>query len=359
MNIPCKFRPLGNGGLPPGYMWVDFLENTGAQWIDTGLLFATGNIKTRTSSITHTTRNTVTGLLPYEYFGENDVDKGKLFAAYQETATIFTVDVIGISSRYFNNNVPNVANVCIDTENGFVELNGTRRSCTPITFEQTAVTLPIFAKKVWYKKTDLRVQPAKTGVRIHSFEVEAKANGNVQYGNFIPALDPTGTPCMFDTVSKQAFKNDGSGQFIAGIKNASQLRTVLRELPALTGQDMGTLTLSIPAEANTPEMQELLDSTEVHKNWELTIQERAAEVATYSLRRVRKVVWVRKLSAENGSYVDASGLRWQTEWCSAIYSPRGNDPTLHGYEPFDSVEQAVEAWGLMPYEELELEQEEL
>lgn len=175
----------------------------------------------------------------------------------------------------------------------------------------------------------------------------------------LPALDPSGTPCMFDIVSGTTFYNQGSIPFIVGIKDAAQLRTVLRKLRDLSGQDMGTLTLSISAEANTPEMQELLDSTETQKNWELTIQERAAEVATYSLRRVRKVVWVRKLSVENGSYVDASGLRWQTEWCSAIYSPLGNDPTLHGYEPFGSVEEACEAWCLVPYEEPELEQSEL
>lgn len=155
---------------------------------------------------------------------------------------------------------------------------------------------------------------------------------------------------MYDLVTRKPFKNAGTGQFVAGVKDSAQLRTVLRKLPDRTGQDMGTLTLSIPAEANTPEMQALLDTTETQKNWELTIQVRAAEVATYSLRRVRKVVWVRKVPTENGRYVAADGSRCQTEWCSAIYSPLGNDPTLHGYEPFDSVEQAVEAWGLTLYE---------
>ncbi|MBR2126968.1 MAG: hypothetical protein IJ943_09580 [Akkermansia sp.] len=176
---------------------------------------------------------------------------------------------------------------------------------------------------------------------------------------FIAALDSTGTPCLYDLVIKTALKNSGKGQFVAGVKDAAQLSTVLRKLPDLSGQDMGTLTLSIPAEGNTPEMQELLDTTETQKNWELKTQERAAAAATYSLRRVRKVVWVRRVPDKNGSYVDADGERWQTEWCSAIYSPRGNDPTLHGYEPFDSVEQAAEAWGLVPYEEPELEQDEI
>lgn len=201
-------------GMPMTYIRLEFLENTGTQWIDTGLLFATGNVKTRTSSISYASQNKITGNLPHEYFGENDVDKGKFFAAYQETTTTFTVTITGISNRYFHNKVPNVADVIIDTENGFVEVNGSRKSCTPFTFEQTAATLPIFAQKVWYSKTDIRVQRARTGVRIHSFEVEAKANGIVQHGNFIPALDPTGCPCLFDTVTFEPYYNKGTGQFL-------------------------------------------------------------------------------------------------------------------------------------------------
>lgn len=253
----------------PGYMRVDFLENTGAQWIDTGLLFATGNIKIRTSSITmtHSTLNRVTGLLTHQYTGENDVDKGKYFEAYQETATIFTVDITGIWRRYFNNNVPNVADVSIDIENGFVEVNGTRRSCTPLTFEQTAVTLPIFARKVWYGKTDLRAQTANTGVRIHSFEVEAKANGNVQYGNYIPALDSTGTPCMFDTVTKKPFYKTGSGQFIVGM-TLEQVRRLRLPAPTILTE----LTLSLPWEAEFDDLAQAALQAAADKGWLLTLQ---------------------------------------------------------------------------------------
>ena len=37
---------------------------------------------------------------------------------------------------------------------------------------------------------------------------------NVMKYNFIPALDITGKPCLYDTVSKKAFYNQGTGEFL-------------------------------------------------------------------------------------------------------------------------------------------------
>ena len=41
-----------------------------------------------------------------------------------------------------------------------------------------------------------------------------------------------------------------------------------------------------------------------------------------------------------------------------MLTPDGSTPADHGYEQHASVEQAVEAWGLVPYEEPELDLEE-
>lgn len=41
---------------------------------------------------------------------------------------------------------------------------------------------------------------------------------SIEVCNFIPALDSQGKPCMYDTVTKQSFYNQGSGEFIAGPK---------------------------------------------------------------------------------------------------------------------------------------------
>lgn len=363
MNIPCKYRPLGNGGLPPGYVRVDFLESSQGG-LNNILSFI--SVPTEVNSIN-------------DSFAVETLHKvPKASQKYQEgvNCTYWSFHSIWDSTRQWlchlgetyvytglSNEGPLKIRVEYSPDNKSIMFSyGDYKESINIPEKYAGYVWPVNPLGVFWDADNPR---PTDGHRYNAYAMLGKKwwwkfylNGKLK-NYLLPALDPRGAACMFDIVSGTTFYNLGSIPFIVGIKDVAQLRAALRSLPDLTGRDMGTLTLSIPAEANIPEMQELLDTTEVHKNWELTIQERAAEVATYSLRRVRKVVWVRKLSVENGSYVDASGLRWQTEWCSAIYSPLGNDPTLHGYEPFDSVEQAVEAWCLVPYEEPELEKEEL
>ena len=164
--------------------------------------------------------------------------------------------------------------------------------------------------------------------------------------NYVPAIDREGRCCMVDTIARQAYHNSLSGTIAAGVGTVAQLTTLLRRLPATGGE----LTLSLPAEANTPEVAEALQACHDTKGWTLTVHEyRPAAAATYSLRRVREVVWCRRVQAQNGSYVADDGTRWQVEWCAAIFGPKGQDPTAYGYEPFDSEEAAVAEWGLTPF----------
>lgn len=48
-------------------------------------------------------------------------------------------------------------------------------------------------------------------LRIYSFTISKDGN---KIMNLIPALDRNGTPCMYDTVSKQTFYNKGTGEFL-------------------------------------------------------------------------------------------------------------------------------------------------
>lgn len=48
-------------------------------------------------------------------------------------------------------------------------------------------------------------------LRIYSFTISKDVN---KIMNLIPALDRNGTPCMYDTVSKQTFYNAGTGEFL-------------------------------------------------------------------------------------------------------------------------------------------------
>ncbi len=326
---------LGGGEkLPAGYTRIEFLESTGAQRVEVGYP-CDGRTAWRLK-----TENTVARSASFPYASTLD-GKNRLAVAIANGYWRFDYAAATQSTR-----IPATLNTVYELElnkNRQCVINGTVvHSFSSVDFNAAPYATLFAADRGDYPFTG----------RIWFFRAEKDGAEKLE---LIPAIAPSGRPCMFDTVTRMQFYNSGTGQFIAGVQHAAQLRTVLRKLPDRTGQDMGTLTLSIPAEAYTPEMQELLDTTKALKNWELPIQERAATAATYSLRRVRKVVWVRRVPTENGSYVDADGERWQAEWCSAIYSPRGNDPNLHGYEPFDSVEQAADVWGLVPYTEPEME----
>ena len=46
---------------------------------------------------------------------------------------------------------------------------------------------------------------------IHSAAI---SQGSEIVHNFVPCIDNLGNPCMYDTITKEAFCNDGSGQFI-------------------------------------------------------------------------------------------------------------------------------------------------
>lgn len=79
----------------------------------------------------------------------------------------------------------------------------------------------------------------------------------------VPALDPTGTPCMVDLVSMQPFRNAGTGQFIAGMTLGQALK--LKDLPAKTA----TLDISLPEgyEAHEEVMESIRQAEE--KGWTL------------------------------------------------------------------------------------------
>lgn len=157
--------------------------------------------------------------------------------------------------------------------------------------------------------------------------------------DFIPALDKTGTPCLFDKVSKQPFYNDGEGAFIVGL-SIYQARK-LGKLPV----GGGSLKISLPENYTDDEAVVEALSTATENGWIFEIQTYTtdgAEASTFSLRRI----WVRKTADPDGAYVAATGERWHVEWCQTVLGAETSDL---GYEPFRSVDVALAEWELTPY----------
>ena len=65
--------------------------------------------------------------------------------------------------------------------------------------------------------------------------------------------------------------------------------------------------------------------------------------------------YYKREKTEYGSYIDADGERYAVSWCHAIHSPTRQTPEQLGYEPFESMEDALAAWGLMHWVDPEAE----
>jgi hypothetical protein len=125
-------------------------------------------------------------------------------------------------------------------------------------------------------------------LRIYSFSVFDA--GKIK-NNLVPALDPTGTPCMYDVITRKAFRNNGTGQFIAGM-TTEQARD-LANLPA-TG---GSLTVSLPLEAAFDEAVQNALNTATARGWTITVRYRESELTTENID-------VDFLESAGGSFID-------------------------------------------------------
>lgn len=178
------------GELPAGYQRCNYLESTGKQMIKTGLTPVYGDeiniIAYRTStanSMFHASGTlTVTSggdkHLYCRYFTSMNS------AAYRIHETFFPAD-----AKYHH--------IMISQDGFYVDGN----FVTALTETRAeASTLIIFKGTSSYGK-----------LRIKRFYITRDGAYTM---NLIPALDRNGTPCMYDTVSKQTFYNAGTEKFL-------------------------------------------------------------------------------------------------------------------------------------------------
>lgn len=61
------------------------------------------------------------------------------------------------------------------------------------------------------------------------------------------------------------------------------------------------------------------------------------------------MIWIKKTEEEYGNYVDANNTHYVLDWCHKLITPDGSTEEENGYEQHKSIEEACEAWGLIPY----------
>lgn len=195
------------GGLPIDYTPLEYIESTGTQYIDTGIL-ATGQYKVQFSALSrkwdgYSNSNTV--FFAYEgglwfFYSMNWQgiygSAGQRGYGYQRYSLEYPpmhelnvrYDVVLDRAKTIRNGVE------LGTIGGeFVEEN----------FEFSRVSILLF------NRTDAKAQP--TSKVLYSFSIE---DNGIPVVNYIPALNPEGQPGLYDTVSKAFKVNIGTGDFL-------------------------------------------------------------------------------------------------------------------------------------------------
>lgn len=180
-------------GLPTRYTKCEYLESSGAQYIDTGIVddgqtdfeisFAYTAGGQGYPSV-FGARITVDYIVSLMYFNDNEL--------YYSTVGIISVNDIRAKHTYHfyaNHRYWEVLNEGITSDKDICRT--------------TNLSVYLFGLN-WNNK-----RLSKT--KIYGFHA-VKNNTVIQ--NLIPALDSSGVPCMYDTVSKQPFYNHGTGEFL-------------------------------------------------------------------------------------------------------------------------------------------------
>ena len=271
----------GSSGLPSGYAQLEYIESTGTQYIDTGVV---GNLNTEYEITVKNNSSISSGV--YAIFGS------RTSASENVITTV-------------------CANVLHRIINDFGDTTTTRQMPTR-TSEEMLHKYKITNGKSQRIITDLDTGWTDTVTTTYSSSLTTPTNlyigysgsitgisgiGNLQgniYGckiwnngtlvrDFIPALDNNNTPCMYDLVNRQTYYNAGTGTFFVGsvvvgdtlkinftnasgyTKNAGTVTSVNNTFP----DGNGNVTLSIPT---------VNDAT-------VTIQKNGSTVSTFTLNQ--------------------------------------------------------------------------
>lgn len=232
--------------LPAGYTRLDYLESTGTQWMDTDITLEKFGKAVHDIQFTSPAN---------KYMGFRAEDFS--FA----TGLAFGVDPYG---RLWYGGVgtfeqPGLLNRdlwTLSVNEGVAQLsigdNFQKKKTLPSTNAVTIYSVFSGLNQV-------------EGVMAKMYTVNIHDRSNQLQLAYIPCLDSEGVPCMYDLVTRQPFRNNGTGQFTVGM-TLDQVRSL--SLPAGGGQ----LTLALPYEASIDKLAQTALEQARENGWELTLQ---------------------------------------------------------------------------------------
>lgn len=193
--------------LPEGYTRLNYLESTGTQWIDTHILSNNGTgcemrfEYTEVGGIQY-----AVGLLelgnarfaPIFIDNQSNTPNGFLYS----DSVIFEPKTYTIEK---DKNIHLIRYNCND--NGDVIFDN--KNCGNIKYIGNSTTSTIYL----FARSNKEIGEKCAYIKIYECSLYDKGK---RARNYLPAIDMFGKPCLYDTVTKQPFYNQGTGEFLYG-----------------------------------------------------------------------------------------------------------------------------------------------
>lgn len=192
--------------LPMGYTKVEYLESTGTQYINTGIRLDEGFV------------------LKCEFVPTQILSYGCVFGARLSTKLVHFMRS-NTETRYTtaiirNGSLANIAFPVNLNESYSLELNDMDKKVVVNGKETSGLDFYSMPELDFYLFCENFPQGGNlaNGVRAVWFDairlMSFEATNAGRHYNFVPALDTTGTPCMYDTVTGTPIYNSGTGDFL-------------------------------------------------------------------------------------------------------------------------------------------------
>ena len=185
--------------LPSGYKRVEYLESTGTQSIDTGISARNLNLGFGSKYVMNSTQ-----IREYpRLFGAQDMVTLIAFGSrywYGDSTTYKTIILKEKWDDMIHTLKSNNKGVYID--NDFFELENI-----------PTIAPDISTPNILLFNGSLYSDDQHSCAKIYYFIIY---DNNKLVRNFMPCLDSDNKPCMYDTVSKKTFYNNGTGEFLYG-----------------------------------------------------------------------------------------------------------------------------------------------
>lgn len=196
-GIYCWEKFASDPLVPYGYTHVEYLESSGTQVINTGI------VPTPTTRVVGTMMSNNAGFM----FGSETAWTSNSFGIVYNSSGKVLYFLYG--SQTWTTSTLNGTMFELDWSGTSVKANGaTIHTFTAATFN-SGLPMYLFGDN----RAGNISEPAKA--RFYS-GLKVYQNGTTLSGNFITCLDAGGVPCMYDTVGKTTHYNIGSGTFAHG-----------------------------------------------------------------------------------------------------------------------------------------------